>query len=381
MREPEGRRLQRLLGEGSLTKSVIVGPGSEDASLGTADGPRAFITGLAGTTLDDAEAALLAETQPCGLIIFSRNYLDDSQLGNLIDAASAAVGRGDLLVLVDQEGGRVQRLRGGGWPDLPSAAQFGALYRRDAQAALGAVKACMQGLGRRLRAVGINTNCAPCLDVSFPGADDVIGDRAFSDEPELVSVLGRAAAEGLLAAGVVPVIKHIPGHGRALVDSHQALPVVRVPREELRAWDFAPFAALSGMPAAMTAHVTFEAFDSSWPASISPVVTLDVIRGEIGFDGFLMSDDISMGALAGSVGDRARLVLAAGSDVVLHCNGDIAEIREVAARCPSLSGASLTRYKRCLDIVSQAGKPVPEAAFRSALALVSDEVGIGESNG
>jgi beta-N-acetylhexosaminidase len=354
---------------------------SADGSVAGASGPRAFITGLAGTTLGDEEARFLAETRPCGIIIFSRNFHDDAQLRELIDAASAAIGTGHPLVLVDQEGGRVQRLRGGAWPNLPPAARYGALFSRDRNAALDAVRTCMHGLGLRLRAVGINTNCAPCLDVPVAGADDVIGDRAFGGTPDMIAALGGAAAEGLLAAGVVPVIKHIPGHGRALVDSHKALPVVRASRADLAARDFVPFAALAGMPAAMTAHVTFEAIDLERPASISPVVTQDVIRDEIGFGGLLISDDISMGALSGTVGDRAQKVLEAGSDVVLHCNGNLAEMREVAAQSPVLVGTALARYERCVEIVAGEGVAVPARVFEAALALVSgdDEAGAGDA--
>jgi beta-N-acetylhexosaminidase len=339
--------------------------------------PRAFITGLAGTSLSEAEACFLAEARPCGIIIFSRNFQNDDQLRELIDASLAAIGIRNLLVLVDQEGGRVQRLRGGGWPNLPPAARFGDLYRSDRNAALDATRTAMHGLGLRLRAVGINTNCAPCLDVPVAGADDVVGDRAYGDEPDMVAALGRGAAQGLLAAGVVPVIKHVPGHGRALVDSHKALPEVKASRADLAARDFIPFRALSGMPAAMTAHVTFEAIDSNLPASVSPVVIGDVIRDEIGFGGLLMSDDISMGALSGRVGDRVRAVLAAGSDVALHCNGDLAEMREVAAQSPVLADAALARYERCLEIVAGEGAALAAAAFEGALALVASNDGAG----
>ena len=351
-----------------------------DGSVARGSRLRAFITGLAGTSLSEAEAGFLAEARPCGIIIFSRNFQDDVQLRALIGASLAAIGARDLLVLVDQEGGRVQRLRGGGWPNVPPAARFGDLYRRDRNAALDVTRTAMHGLGLRLRAVGINTNCAPCLDVPVAAADDVIGNRAFDDAPDVVAALGRAAAEGLLAAGVVPVIKHVPGHGRALVDSHKALPEVRASRADLAARDFVPFRALSGMPAAMTAHITFEAIDSKRPASVSPVVIGDVIRDEIGFGGLLMSDDISMGALSGQVGDRVRAVLAAGSDVALHCNGDLAEMQEVAARAPVLAGAALARYERCLEIVAGEGAALPAAAFDGARALVEGDGGAGAGN-
>ena len=341
-------------------------------------GRRAFITGLAGLTLSAPEAAFLAQMRPCGLIIFSRNFQDDEQLGALISAARDAVGGGDLLVLIDQEGGRVQRLRGAGWPDVPPAARFGDLYRFDQERGVAALRTVMQGLGARLRGVGINCDCLPCVDVPVPGADDIIGDRAFSSDAQMVAVLGRAACDGLMAAGVLPVIKHIPGHGRALVDSHKALPVVRAGAAALRRQDFRPFTALADMPAAMSAHVTFEAFDSQLPASISPVVMRDIVRGEIGFDGLVMSDDISMGALAGGLGARARAVLTAGSDVVLHCNGKLEEMVEVAGNVDVLAGAALARYARCLDVVRRPAEPVDEAQFEAALALVRN---VGEAGG
>ena len=359
---------------------TIKGLAAGGASNEAVGGSRAFITGLAGLTLSEPEANFLAETRPCGLIIFSRNFQDDDQLRALISAARDAVGGGALLVLVDQEGGRVQRLRGGDWPDVPPAARFGDLYRRDPARSVAALRSVMHGLGVRLRGVGINCDCLPCLDVPVAGADNIIGDRAFSNDPEVVAVLGRAAAEGLMDAGVLPVIKHIPGHGRALVDSHKSLPVVRAGAEALRQQDFRPFAALSDMPAAMSAHVTFEAFDSEQPASISPIVMQAVVRGEIGFDGLVMSDDISMGALAGSLDARARAVLAAGSDVVLHCNGNLDDMREVARNTEVLAGAAMARYERCLNLVKRPAETMDEAEFDAALALAHSASEAGGSH-
>lgn len=351
-------------------------PAPEGAGGGLAPlSRRALIVGLAGCRLTADEAQFLAEVRPCGVIIFTRNFSDDEQLSELIAAAREAIGTGDVLVAIDQEGGRVQRLRGGNWPDVPPAAAFGRLYERDAPAALEALRVVMEGLGSRLKQVGINTNCAPCVDVPVAGADDVIGDRAYGRTPEMVAELGRAAAEGLMAAGVVAVVKHVPGHGRAMVDSHKALPVVRSRAEELRGHDFVPFAALSDMPAAMSAHVTFEAFDCERPATVSPVVMGDIVRGEIGFDGLVMSDDLSMGALAGTVGERAAAALAAGCDVALHCNGVIEEMREVAACCGALSGAALERFRRCLAVAGRPAVAVDPERFEDALALVRDAGG------
>lgn len=330
-------------------------------------GQRAFIVGLGGQTLAIEEARFLEQWQPCGLIIFARNFSNNDQLRRLIDDASTAVGADQLLVLVDQEGGRVQRMRGAEWPNLPPAAAFGALYAENPRDGLDAAELCSRWLAGLLRNVGINVNCVPCLDVPVAGADGVIGDRAFSDDPKVVAELGGAVAFGAMAGGVVPVIKHIPGHGRAGVDSHHALPMVDTDLERLAAQDFAPFVANNGLPAAMTAHVTFNAIDASQPASISELVTDDVIRGRIGFQGLLMSDDVSMQALAGSIADRARRVIEAGSDVILHCNGVMREMQEVATIAPVLAGEALVRYRRCIGIVRQAPGQVDNGAAVSAM--------------
>lgn len=334
------------------------------------EGRRAFIVGLAGETLTDEEAAFLEEWRPCGVIIFTRNYSNNGQLRELIACASDASGGDDQLVLVDQEGGRVQRLRGANWPELPSASAFGALYREDPGEGMQAAEVCSRWLAGKLRKVGINTNCVPCLDVPVVGADGIIGDRAFSDRPEVVSALGGAVAFGMMAGGVVPVMKHIPGHGRAAVDSHWALPVVDTELSTLTSGDFAPFVANSGLPAAMSAHVTFSAIDDRQPASVSERVTHEVIRERIGFYGLLMSDDVSMQALSGSIAQRAQSVIDAGSDVVLHCNGVMSEMQEVAEVAPLLSGEALVRFRRCLGIATQVVRPVSEEVAQAALARV-----------
>lgn len=331
------------------------------------DRPRAFIAGLSGLSLTSAEAGFLERYRPCGIIVFSRNYESNAQLRRLLDDARKAAGGKQWLVLVDQEGGRVQRLRGPEWPDFPSAAAFGALYRRDAARGLDSARVCSQWLSVRLREVGINTNCVPCLDVPVAGADAIIGNRAYGDCAQLVAALGGAVAVGTMAGGVLPVMKHIPGHGRARVDSHLALPVVEAEGEELREQDFAPFRALRVLPAAMSAHVQYQAIDAERPASISAKVVAEVIRGEIGFDGLVMSDDVSMQALAGGVGERARAVIDAGSDLILHCNGDLAEMAEVAAEAPELDGDAMRRYRRCLEVATRTPQVPDEAAVQAAL--------------
>lgn len=330
----------------------------------------ALIVGLSGCELLAEEALFLNAHRPCGLIIFSRNYSSDLQLRQLIEGARVACGHADWLVLVDQEGGRVQRLRGGTWPDFPSAAAFGSFYQDEAEAGVAAARLSSHWLGTKLRDVGINTNCAPCLDIPVPGADGVIGDRAYGNEPTIVSALGGAVVDGLIAGGVVPVIKHIPGHGRAGLDSHLALPVVDAPLPELAGSDFAPFTILNHAPAAMSAHVTFSAIDPAAPASISRGVTEKIIRQKIGFDGLLMSDDISMKALAGTIGERCKAVLTAGSDVVLHCNGVMSEMCEAAAVVPELSGVSRQRYIACLDITRRRPEPIDATAAQQALEKV-----------
>jgi len=337
--------------------------------LNTASGAerRAFVTGLSGLALTADEVSWLGDSQPCGIIIFSRNFADNQQLLDLIAAAKDAAGGCELLVLIDQEGGRVQRLRGAQWPDLPDAVAFGALYESDAVAACQSAQLISEWLSSRLRAVGINTNCVPCLDVPVAGADAIIGDRAYSMRSDVVAELGGHVASGALAGGVLPVLKHIPGHGRADVDSHLALPVVESPKADLSASDFAPFKALNHMPAAMTAHVTYADLDAEAPASTSVTVTRDIIRGAIGFNGLLMSDDVSMEALSGRVGARARAVIEAGSDVVLHCNGEFGEMREVAAAVPVLNGVSRKRYDRCLSVVEKAPSQLDERAVEQAL--------------
>jgi beta-N-acetylhexosaminidase len=312
----------------------------------------AFTVGLEGTELAPAEAALLRDVRPCGVILFARNAADPDQLRRLTDAVHAAVGE-EILILIDQEGGRVQRLRPPHWRALPAAAAYSKAYAGDVEKAARTARAAARLTAAELRAVGINTNCAPLLDVPAPDCHGVIGDRAYATAPERVAMLGAAVAEGLMAGGVLPVMKHMPGHGRSVADSHFDLPVVTATREQLEAWDFLPFRALAALPAAMTAHVVFTAFDARAPASISPQVTREAIRGAIGFDGLLMSDDLGMKALVGTVAERAAAVLAAGSDVVLACNGGLAESESVAAVAPALQGAALARYERARAVLRQ----------------------------
>jgi beta-N-acetylhexosaminidase len=275
----------------------------------------------------------------------------------------------EILVLIDQEGGRVQRLKPPHWRALPAAAAYGQSYREDPARALRAARAAARLTAADLRGVGINANCAPLLDVPIPGSHGVIGDRAYAAVPEAVTALGAAVADGLMAGGVLPIMKHIPGHGRATADSHFELPVVTATLRELEASDFVPFRKLAALPAAMTAHVLFTALDGDAPASTSRRVTETAIRGAIGFDGLLLSDDLSMKALSGSVAERAGAVLAAGSDVVLACSGDLAESEAVAQVAPPLQGPALTRFERARAVIGQQ-QPFEVAEAEACLAEV-----------
>jgi beta-N-acetylhexosaminidase len=333
---------------------------------------RAFITGLSGETLTEEERRFVREARPAGLILFARNCREAEQIRALVADFKAAVG--DVLVLIDQEGGRVQRLKPPVARRLPPARAFATMYAADPEAAVRAAYAVSRLVASELTALGINTNCAPVLDVPCEGAHDIIGDRAYGREPATVVALGRAVAEGLMAGGVLPVVKHVPGHGRAGADSHLALPVVDAAAGELERIDFVPFRALADLPAAMTAHVVFSAIDTDAPASVSRTVTQKVIREAIGFDGLLMSDDLSMKALTGSMRSRAEAVIRAGSDLALHCNGNLAEMREVVEGVPKLEGKALERLERARAVLQVSGElnvAEAEAALDLALATVA----------
>ncbi len=317
---------------------------------------RAFIAGCAGPVLGPDERAFFKEARPWGLILFRRNVESPDQVRALTESFRDLLGA-EAAVLVDQEGGRVQRLSQPHWPVYPPAAVFGRMGARGARLAELSARLMAQDL----RAVGIDVDCLPVLDSPAPGAHQVIGDRAYADNPGDVARLGRAAARGLMAGGVTPVMKHIPGHGRALADSHLELPRVKASREELET-DFAPFRANADLPAAMTAHVVYEELDPSSPATLSRAVLENVVRGEIGFDGLLMTDDLSMKALEGTFFERAARAFAAGVDLVLHCNGDLAEAGAVARAAPVLAGGSLERVERAREAVKVAVAAAERAA-------------------
>lgn len=326
-----------------------------------------LIVGVAGTTLTPKERDFLKDVRPAGFILFARNLESHAQIRALNEAVREAVGSDEILVLIDQEGGRVQRLRPPLGRALPPAATYGRLFAHAPDEARSAAFAVARLLADDLIALGINTDCAPVLDLPVAGSHQIIGDRAYGSQPETIVQLGRAVADGFMAGGVLPVIKHIPGHGRATKDSHLALPVVTEDRAALCDTDFAPFKALNAMPAAMTAHVVFRAIDPDAPASTSRIVTEDVIRGEIGFDGLLMSDDLSMRALSGGMRQRAERVIAAGSDLALHCNGDIDEMQAAASGSPHLQGRALERFAAAVGLL-KARKPFDKAAAEGHLA-------------
>jgi beta-N-acetylhexosaminidase len=314
-----------------------------DEAAGAPAEPRAVVFGCAGEKLSAAEARFFAAADPGGFILFRRNCRSPEQVRDLVASLRDCVRRASAPVLIDQEGGRVARLRPPYWRRYPSAAAIAALPDPLAgQAArLGA-----RLIANDLQPLGITVACLPVLDLPVPEADPVIGDRAYGSDPDRVIRLGRAVCDGLLAGGVLPVLKHIPGHGRARVDSHDALPVVETRHEALSKTDFAPFCALAAMPWAMTAHIIYMAIDPTAPATLSPRIIRETIRGEIGFDGVLVSDDLSMRALGGDIGERARQALAAGCDLALHCNGALDEMAEIAAAVRPLTTAAAARLAR-----------------------------------
>ena len=302
--------------------------------------------GLSGPAITPDERALFRRADPAGYILFARNCVDADQMVSLTDALRDLAGR-DLPILIDQEGGRVARMKPPVWPDFPPAARFGALYDVAPMTAIRAVAINAQALAAMLRDVGVTVNCLPLLDVRADGAHDVIGDRSYGAEPMRVAALGRATLDGLRAGGVIGVVKHIPGHGRASVDSHHALPVVTASRDDLAA-DFEPFRTLSGAPMAMTAHIVYTALDAEHCATLSATVIGSTIRGDIGFDGLLMSDDLGMKALGGSFAERTRACLAAGCDIALHCSGDLAEMTAVVAAAPPITTSAATRLSAAM---------------------------------
>jgi beta-N-acetylhexosaminidase len=322
---------------------------------------RAFITGVSGPELSAAEREFIRAERPWGFILFKRNIENPEQVTNLVREMRNSIGDPDAPVLIDQEGGRVQRLGPPQWPAYPPGAMFSTLYDIDRSLGLTAARLSARLMAADLIDLGVTVDCLPLADVPAAGADAVIGNRAYGTEPGKVAAIARAVTEGLEQGGVLPVLKHIPGHGRATADTHFRLPVVDTAKAELERTDFAAFQPLADLPMAMTAHVVFSALDPAHPATTSATIIEQVIRGVIGFQGLLMSDDVSMNALAGSIAERTRAIVAAGCDMVLHCNGDLDEMRAVAREAPELSGMALKRAEQAL-----ASRKAPRAFNRPA---------------
>jgi beta-N-acetylhexosaminidase len=335
---------------------------------------KAFITGVSGTELTADEREFIASERPWGFILFKRNIGTPAQVASLVRQLREAVAAVDAPVLIDQEGGRVQRLGPPHWPAYPPGAAFGRLYDVDPALGLAAARLSARLIADDLLPLGVTVDCLPLADVPIAGADAVIGDRAYGTRPDKVAAIARAVTDGLEQGGILPVLKHIPGHGRATADTHFRLPVVDTPKIELEATDFAAFRPLADLPMAMTAHVVFSAFDPVHPATTSATMIEHVIRGLIGFQGLLMSDDVSMNALAGSVAERTRAIFAAGCDMVLHCNGKLDEMRLVARETPELSGKALARATRALT-ARKAPLAFDRAAARAELDGLIERAG------
>jgi beta-N-acetylhexosaminidase len=327
---------------------------------------RAFITGVSGLELTADERAFLHAESPWGFILFKRNIGTPAQVSKLVSDLRGSIGEPDAPVLIDQEGGRVARLGPPHWPVYPPGAAFGALHDMDPTQGLSAARLSARLIAADLTDLGITVDCLPLADVPVPSADAVIGNRAYGTTPDKVAAIARAVTDGLEQGGILPVLKHIPGHGRATADSHIRLPTVDTSQAELERTDFAAFRPLADLPMAMTAHVVFSALDPAQPATTSATIIEQVIRGVIGFQGLLMSDDVSMNALAGSVAQRTRAIVAAGCDMVLHCNGKLDEMQAVAREAPLLSGMALERANRALSL-RRSPQPFDRQAARAEL--------------
>jgi beta-N-acetylhexosaminidase len=328
--------------------------------------PRAAILGCAGLELTAGERAFFRDADPLGFIVFARNIDTPESTRRLIEELRSCVARADAPVLIDQEGGRVARLRPPHWRKAPPARLLGELYARDPEKGLLATRLNAHLLGADCASIGCDVDCLPVLDIAFPETHAVIGDRAYAAAPEPVAAMGRAAAEGLMAEGVMAVIKHIPGHGRAAVDSHLSLPEVAASRAELERTDFLPFRLLADLPWAMTAHVLYKAIDASAALTISARGVKGVIRDHIGFDGLLLSDDLSMEALGGTLGERAGRALAAGCDIALHCNGKMDEMRQVVAHTGPMTARAGQRFEAGRKALARAAAPLGKAGLADA---------------
>ena len=316
--------------------------------------PLAVIVGCESLDFNNKEVEFFTKYNPFGLILFERNCRDQKQIISLTERFRGLVNRQDAPVLIDQEGGRVARLRPPNWKSMPPAIIFGKLFGKNIKAAEAAIKLNYRLIAEDLRLCGININCAPVIDLPIPGADGIIGDRALGGDVAQVVLLGSASCDGLTSGGVLPIIKHIPGHGRALSDSHKSLPIVSASLKELQKTDFKIFKNLSHQPIAMTAHIIFTAIDDVYPATVSKIIIKDIVRGYMNFSGLLISDDISdnMAALKGGVAERAKAALSAGCDVVLHCNGNTEDLSDLISGAREMSDISLDRWSRAIKTLN-----------------------------
>ena len=332
------------------------------------EAPKAVIFGCAGTELTASERNLYREADPLGFILFARNINTPEQVRCLTDDLRASVGRQDAIIMIDQEGGRVQRLRPPHWAQYPAMQIIGKRAAADPDGAAACVKSIYRLIAEDLSLLGINMNCAPVLDLPAPDGHEIIGDRAFSRDPELIALLGQACYNGLIAGGVIPVVKHMPGHGRSTADSHLLLPHVETERVVLEATDFEPFRALRSATAGMTAHIIYDDLDPNYPASLSRTIVSDIIRGYIGFHGLLFSDDVCMKALKGPIATRVTSVLHAGCDLALHCDANFDDMMAIAEICPRMRPESLHRLNaaRVSSADSEAIDPVAEKCRISA---------------
>lgn len=320
--------------------------------------------------LSSGERSFFADANPLGFILFKRNCLSADQVRHLIDDLKTTVGREDVPILIDQEGGRVARLSPPSWGTFPPARLFGQIYAQDHELGLEAVRLNASLIANELTKLGVNVNCAPVLDLEFPVTHESIGDRSFGADPDAVAVLGRAFAETMLSFGILPVVKHMPGHGRATVDPHLQLPAVDAVLSDLDAQDFKPFAALRDMPLAMTSHILFRALDPMRPASLSPLVIQEIIRQKIGFDGLLISDDLDMKALEGRLEDLTRETLRAGTDIVLHCSGSMPAMVEVMRGIEPMKDVSWTRWQKAQAMMVRKSQFIDVAGITERLDMI-----------
>ena len=333
--------------------------------------PRAVIFGCAGPDLSADERSFFRDADPLGFILFARNVDTPDRTRRLVDDLRSSVARADAPVLIDQEGGRVARMRPPHWRKAPPARLLGELYTRDPERGLEATRLNAQLIAADVASIGVDVDCLPVLDLGRPETHSAIGDRAFAERPEAVAALGRAAADGLLAQGVMPVMKHMPGHGRATVDSHLSMPRVAAQRDELERTDFLPFKLLSDLPWGMTGHLLFEAIDPEAAMTVSARGVKEIIRGHIGFDGLLYTDDLSMQALGGSLGERAERALAAGCDIALHCNGRMDEMTDIVGRTGVMTDAACRRFEAGRAFLARHRAPASPADLADAARRVA----------